>query len=144
MMAAIITLILLQRKKMKHVISRNFVAVIALSVTACVLGGCGFIKKPMTSDDTLLDRAEMATGVEKSNLSVVPDSVRSEMDSVHYKVRSKNGDLYRCYFTSALVVDSDALCTKIGGAEGTKSYKNSTKSSKNGSCNALLKKAGKY
>ena len=95
----------------------------------------------MTSEATLLDRAEMATGVEKSNLSVVPDSVRSEIDSVHYKVRSKNGDIYRCYFTSALVVDSDALCTKIGGAEGTKSSKNSTKSSKD--CNALLKAAGK-
>ena len=124
-------------------VSKNFLVALALGIVACALGGCGFIKKPMTSEATLLDRAEMATGVEKSNLSVVPDSVRSEIDSVHYKVRSKNGDIYRCYFTSALVVDSDALCTKIGGTEGTKSSKNSTKSSKNGSCNALLKKAGK-
>ena len=118
-------------------VSKNFLVALALGIVACALGGCGFIKKPMTSEATLLDRAEMATGVEKSNLSVVPDSVRS-----------KNGDIYRCYFTSALVVDSDALCTKIGGAEGTKSSKNSTKSSKpsmKGSkdCNALLKKAGK-
>lgn len=129
-------------------VSKNFLVALALGIVACALGGCGFIKKPMTSEATLLDRAEMATGVEKSNLSVVPDSVRSEIDSVHYKVRSKNGDIYRCYFTSALLVDSDALCTKIGGAEGTKSSKNSTKSSKpsmKGSkdCNALLKKAGK-
>ena len=129
-------------------VSKNFLVALALGIVACALGGCGFIKKPMTSEATLLDRAEMATGVEKSNLSVVPDSVRSEIDSVHYKVRSKNGDIYRCYFTSALVVDSDALCTKIGGAEGTKSSKNSTKSSKpstKGSkdCNALLKAAGK-
>ena len=127
---------------------KNFLVALALGVVACALGGCGFIKKPMTSEATLLDRAEMATGVEKSNLPVVPDSVRSEIDSVHYTVRSKNGDIYRCYFTSALVVDSDALCTKIGGAEGTKSSKNSTKSSKpntKGSkdCNALLKAAGK-
>lgn len=129
-------------------VSKNFLVALALGIVACALGGCSFIKKPMTSEATLLDRAEMATGVEKSNLSVVPDSVRSEIDSVHYKVRSKNGDIYRCYFTSALVVDSDALCTKIGGAEGTKSSKNSTKSSKpntKGSkdCNALLKAAGK-
>jgi len=129
-------------------VSKNFLVALALGIVACALGGCGFIKKPMTSEATLLDRVEMATGVEKSNLSVVPDSVRSEIDSVHYKVRSKNGDIYRCYFTSALVVDSDALCTKIVGAEGTKSSKNSTKSSKpsmKGSkdCNALLKKAGK-
>ena len=129
-------------------VSKNFLVALALGIVACALGGCGFIKKPMTSEATLLDRAEMATGVEKSNLSVVLDSVRSEIDSVHYKVRSKNGDIYRCYFTSALLVDSDALCTKIGGAEGTKSSKNSTKSSKpsmKGSkdCNALLKKAGK-
>ena len=129
-------------------VSKNFLVALALGVVACALGGCGFIKKPMTSEATLLDRAEMATGVEKSNLSVVPDSVRSEIDSVHYKVRSKNGDIYRCYFTSALVVDSDAHCTKIGGAEGTKSSKNSTKSSKPSTkdskgCNALLKAAGK-
>lgn len=122
-------------------VSKNFLVALALGIVACALGGCGFIKKPMTSETTLLDRAEMATGVEKSNLSVVPDSVRSEIDSVHYKVRSKNGDIYRCYFTSALVVDSDALCTKIVGAEGTKSSKNSTKTSKD--CNALLKAAGK-
>jgi len=122
-------------------VSKNFLVALALGIVACALGGCGFIKKPMTSEATLLDRAEMATGVEKSNLSVVPDSVRSEIDSVHYKVKSKNGDIYRCYFTSALVVDSDALCTKIGGAEGTKSSKPSTKGSKD--CNALLKAAGK-
>lgn len=120
---------------MKCIFQKN-VAVIAFGIVACALGGCGFIKKPMTSDDTLLDRAEMATGVEKSNLSVVPNSVKSEIDSVHYKVRSKNGDLYRCYFSSVIVVDSDALCTKIGGAEGTKG-------SNGGNCNALLKKAGK-
>ena len=129
-------------------VSKNFLVALALGIVACALGGCGFIKKPMTSEATLLDRAEMATGMEKSNLSVAPDSVRSEIDSVRYKVRSRNGDIYRCYFTSALLVDSDALCTKIGGAEGTKSSKNSTKSSKpsmKGSkdCNALLKKAGK-
>ncbi|WP_297901617.1 hypothetical protein [uncultured Campylobacter sp.] len=122
-------------------VSKNFLVALALGIVACALGGCGFIKKPMTSEATFLDRAEMATGVEKSNLSVVPDSVRSEIDSVHYKVRSKNGDIYRCYFTSALVVDSDALCTKIVGTEGIKSSKNSTKSSKD--CNALLKAAGK-
>ena len=122
-------------------VSKNFLVALALGIVACALGGCGFIKKPMTSEATLLDRAEMATGVEKSNLSVVPDSVRSEIDSVHYKVRSKNGDIYRCYFTSALVVDSDALCTKIVGTEGIKSSKNSTKGSKD--CNALLKAAGK-
>ena len=118
-------------------VSKNFLVALALGIVACVLGGCGFIKKPMTSEATLLDRAEMATGVEKSNLSVVPDSVRSEIDSVHYKVRSKNGDLYRCYFSSVIVVDSDVLCTKIVGAAG------STGSGKGGNCNALLKKAGK-
>ncbi len=58
-------------------VSKNFLVALALGIVACALGGCGFIKKPMTSEATLLDRAEMATGVEKSNLSVVPDSVRS-------------------------------------------------------------------
>ena len=126
---------------MKYLVSKSLFTLAVSFAAASVLGGCGFIKKPMTSEATLLDRAEMATGIDKSNLTVVPDSVKSEIDSVHYKIRSKNGDLYRCYFSSVIVVDSDALCTKIGGTEGTKSSKNSTKGSKD--CNALLKAAGK-
>lgn len=122
---------------MKYLVSKSLFTLAVSFAAASVLGGCGFIKKPMTSEATLLDRAEMATGIDKSNLTVVPDSVRSEIDSVHYKVRSKNGDLYRCYFSSVIVVDSDVLCTKIVGAAG------STGSGKGGNCNALLKKAGK-
>jgi lipoprotein len=121
---------------MKYLISKSLFTLAVSFAAASVLGGCGFIKKPMTSEATLLDRAEMATGIDKSNLTVVPDSVKSEIDSVHYKVRSKNGDLYRCYFSSVIVVDSDVLCTKIVGAGGTGG-------SKSGNCNALLKKAGK-
>lgn len=45
-------------------VSKNFLVALALGIVACALGGCGFIKKPMTSEATLLDRAEMATGVE--------------------------------------------------------------------------------
>lgn len=122
---------------MKYLISKSLFTLAVSFAAASILGGCGFIKKPMTSEATLLDRAEMATGIDKSNLTVVPDSVKSEIDSVHYKVRSKNGDLYRCYFSSVIVVDSDVLCTKIVGAVG------STGSGKGGNCNALLKKAGK-
>lgn len=122
---------------MKYLISKSLFTLAVSFAAASILGGCGFIKKPMTSEATLLDRAEMATGIDKSNLTVVPDSVKSEIDSVHYKVRSKNGDLYRCYFSSVIVVDSDVLCTKIVGAGG------STGSGKGGNCNALLKKAGK-
>ena len=81
---------------MKYLVSKSLFTLAVSFVAASVLGGCGFIKKPMTSEATLLDRAEMATGIDKSNLTVVPDSVKSEIDSVHYKVRSKNGDLYRC------------------------------------------------
>ncbi|WP_297942622.1 hypothetical protein [uncultured Campylobacter sp.] len=121
---------------MKYPVSKSLFTLAVSFAAASVLGGCGFIKKPMTSEATLLDRAEMATGIDKSNLTVVPDSVKSEIDSVHYKVRSKNGDLYRCYFSSVIVVDSDVLCTKIVGAGGTVG-------SKSGNCNALLKKAGK-
>ena len=122
---------------MKYLVSKSLFTLAVSFAAASILGGCGFIKKPMTSEATLLDRAEMATGIDKSNLTVVPDSVKSEIDSVHYKVRSKNGDLYRCYFSSVIVVDSDVLCTKIVGAGG------GTGGSKSGNCNALLKKAGK-
>lgn len=99
----------------------------------CVaLCGCGYIKKPFVSNESLLDKAEMATGIDQSNLRIVQDSVVSEVDSVHFKVKDNKGNTYRCYFTSIVAVDSDAVCTKLG-ANGNETQK----------CNAVYKAAGK-
>ncbi|MBP3223939.1 MAG: hypothetical protein J6M14_01385 [Campylobacter sp.] len=108
-------------------------SIFGCAIIALLVSGCGYVKKPFVNEASLLDRAELATGVEKSNLTLVKDSVVSEIDSVHFKVNDNKGNLYRCYFTSVVAVDSDTLCTKIGG----------TKDASNQKCNALLKKAGK-
>ncbi|MBQ9292619.1 MAG: hypothetical protein IJ211_05050 [Campylobacter sp.] len=106
------------------------------------LSGCvGSAKQPEPSE--LLDRAEMATGVDQSKLSVVEDSLNIEgsalNNTVNYKVKDKKGNTYRCYFTRGTLifggsVNSDAVCTKLGGSSSKKSSTN---------CNELLKRAGK-
>ena len=72
-------------------VSKNFLFALALGIVACALGGCGFIKKPMTSEATLLDRAEMATGVENRTYQScliqcearsTPCTIRSEAKTV--------------------------------------------------------------
>lgn len=67
-----------------------------------------------------------------------------------FKVKTNKGATYRCYFTSAIAVTSDAVCTKIGAkdeAKNAKTEKAAKKAGKNQSqssdCNALLRAAGR-
>ena len=39
---------------------------------AAVLSGCGHLGKGMANDAEMLDKAEFATGIDRSQLSVVP------------------------------------------------------------------------
>lgn len=106
-----------------------------------LLAGCGAIGKATSSDASLLDKAEMATGVSADTLKVVPNSVTAKIDSVHYKVETSKGQLYRCYYTTIVgAMDSDAVCTKIGKGEPSKASSSKTEA---GNCNALLKAAGR-
>ena len=61
---------------MKYLVSKSLFTLAVSFAVASVLSGCGFIKKPMTSEATLLDRAEMATGIYKSNLSVASKALK--------------------------------------------------------------------
>ena len=98
--------------------------------------------KQISSEASLLDKAEFATGVSAANLKIVEGSVTAELDSVHYKVKAKNGTLYRCYFTSIVATTSDAICTAIDGSG--KAMKNQKKkAAKGGNCNDLLRAAGR-
>ena len=106
---------------------------IALSIG---LSGCGMISQQVNNDDDLLERAELATGIDRAQLSVVPNSVSSSLDAVNYSVKDKKNNLYRCYFTSVIAVTSDSICTKIS-KDGKQEPANK------GNCNALLKAAGK-
>ena len=106
-----------------------------------LLAGCGAIGKATSSEASLLDKAEMATGVSADTLKVVPNSVKAKIDSVHYKVETSKGQLYRCYYTTLVgAMDSDAVCTKIGKGEPVKAGHST---SETGNCNALLRAAGR-
>lgn len=104
--------------------------------SALLMSGCGMISEQITSEDTILDKAETATGVAKENLTIVEGSVDSSIDAVNFKVQDKQGNIYKCYFTSAVAITSDAICSQIS-ADGK------VKPANKGNCNALLKAAGK-
>lgn len=93
--------------KVKYPLS--FVALFVASVVT----GCGMVSSAVTSDESLLDRAETSTGVAKENLTLVENSKDASLDAVRFSVKDKQGNLYKCYFTSAVAVTSDTICSKI-------------------------------
>lgn len=113
--------------------NKILLAVTALSATLA-LTSCGHVSNAVLSDDTLLEKAEFATGIDRDSLTL--DSRSGSLDSVEYTVKASNGAKFRCYFTSAVAITSDAICQEIS-SNGKK------KSKKTGNCNALLKAAGK-
>ena len=111
---------------------------LALIAILATLTACGTISSKTTSEATMIDKAETATGVCASELSIVPNSVTSSMDAVNYRVKDTRGNEYKCYFTSVVAVTSDAICTKLGASNG-----NHAKKQNNPNCNALLQAAGR-
>ena len=110
----------------------------AATSVALFLNGCGMVSQGITSDDSYLDKAESAIGIDKSQLTLDKDSVKGGIDAVNFDVYDKQGNRYKCYFGSGLpvVYESSALCTKIS-KDGTATPANK------GNCNALLKAAGR-
>ena len=90
----------------------------------------------------MLEKAEFATGISADKLKIVEGSVSGSLDAVNYKVKARNGQVYRCYFTSAIAVTSDALCTPIDST-GKAFRAQKKKDAKEGRCNALLRAAGR-
>ena len=120
-------------RSMKHLLKTMVATVVALS-----FAGCGMVSSQITSENDYLDRAESATGVDKSQLTLDKDSISSDLGTVNFNVYDKQGNRYKCYFTSGMpvVYESSAMCTKIS-KDGSKSSGNQ------GHCNELLKAAGK-
>lgn len=112
--------------------------ILASMTVLITLTACGTISSKTTSEATMIDKAETATGVRASELSVIPGSVTSSMDAVNYRVKDTRGNEYKCYFTSVVAVTSDAICTKLGASGG-----NHAKKQNNPNCNALLQAAGR-
>lgn len=93
--------------------------------------GCASVN---VSDSYLLDKAEMATGIQQSNLTLVQNSKEASGSTLNFKVQDKENNIYRCYYEKILFLKSDAICTKLGETQS---------SSSNTNCNDLLKAAGK-
>lgn len=103
------------------------------------LYGCGHVSNTVLTDEVLLDKAEMVIGVRQSELTLIKRE--GSIDSVEYSVETKDGDVYRCYFTSLVAINSDAVCKQIGAS---KKVKHSAKpKEREANCNALLRAAGK-
>ena len=84
---------------------------------------------------------EIFGGVDSSRLSVVPGSVKAGLDSIHFKVKSKGGQTWNCYFTTAVAISSDAVCKKVGSKGKDPVVRKQKKEADD--CNALLRAAGR-
>lgn len=115
---------------------------LVLNASCLLLTACGHIQKNITSTETLLDKAKFATGISAEKLKIVDGSIRSEMDSLHYKVKAPNGTVYRCYFTTVVATSSDALCSAIDST-GKGKQKQKKQDADDSRCNAQLRAAGK-
>jgi hypothetical protein len=101
-------------------------------LTLLNLSGCASVN---VSDSKLLDKAESATGVVQSNLSVVPGSKSTSGMNLNFKVQDNHSNIYKCYYVKSMWNESDAICTKLSSDD--------TDSNDNTPCNDLLRAAGK-
>ena len=74
------------------------------------------------SDDLLIKRASMATGIEASKLLI--EKKETEPQRIDFTVKSSDGRKFACYVSHANGVSgpvvSDALCNEIGAAGESK------------------------
>lgn len=111
---------------------------VALVVALSSLSACGTIAEKTQGDDVLREKAAFALNTDAESVQVLSKS--SSLDSVKFQVKSDKG-IYNCYFTSVVIVNSDALCS---GPLSKSSQKPAVqKSEKTESCNALLKAANR-
>ncbi len=113
---------------------KRTLTVITIS-TLVVLSGCGMIDENLVSQETLQDKASYAIGATPEKITI--SDINSDISKVTFNATA-NDTLYRCYYTTAIAVKSDAVCTKMNGETG-ETTSNDTQAKQ---CNALLKAAG--
>ncbi|PCS24004.1 hypothetical protein [Candidatus Enterovibrio escicola] len=102
------------------------------------MSGCGIIEKQVASEESLKQKASFAIGTQPNNISIT--NVQSGLEKITFDAEA-NGSQYSCYYTTAIVVKSDAICRKMNAQADTK-LKPATEENQ-GQCNALLKAAGR-
>ncbi|WP_417519384.1 hypothetical protein [Marinobacter sp.] len=110
------------------------VSIMIFSIT--LLSGCGIIEKKVATEETLQEKASLAIGVEPKTINI--SNVKSGLEKVTFDAESNNSK-YSCYYTTVIMVKSDAICKKM---EINKD-KEPSKIEKSDQCNALLEAAGK-
>lgn len=98
-----------------------------LILAASALSGCGMLSNRIDSDSGIKQKTAEAIGVMPNQIKI--SQRRAELDSVHYVAKAK-GHTYMCYYTSAVAIESDAVCRDMNGKAKAKN------------CNALLDAAG--
>ncbi|MGP0838096.1 hypothetical protein [Serratia sp. CY85251] len=98
-----------------------------------VLSGCGTIDNAVRSDNSIKEKAAFALGTTAEKISI--SNRTSELDSVKFNATTQ-GKVFQCYYSTAMGVTSDVLCSPTDGSALPKAAGDSQ-------CNALLKAAKK-
>lgn len=109
---------------------KTMLSLSALSISTLTLSGCGILGNQIDTDLALKDHTAESIGVPAKYITIVKRS--GDLDSIHYVAKAK-GKHYMCYYTTAIVYRSDAVCHVSNGKDSD--YKSS--------CNALLSAAGR-
>ena len=105
--------------------------ILALVSISIALSACGTIDNNVRPEISIKEKAAFALGTSADKVTIT--NRRSEIDSVKFNA-TVEGRVFQCYYTSVFgVLSSDALCSQTDGAALPSS----------GTCNALLKAAGK-
>ncbi|WP_108653165.1 type 2 periplasmic-binding domain-containing protein [Dongshaea marina] len=108
--------------------------VIILGLLSFAMVGCGTIDNQIATTQSIQSKTADAIGVTPGDIKIFNREGR--MESVHYEAMA-HGAHYRCYYSTAVLFGSDALCTKMDDGKGKHA------SHKSKSCNALLSAAGR-
>lgn len=107
--------------------------IIIAAIAITILSGCAALEKKTVKDESLQKKASLAIGVSPENIKV--SNVQGGLEKITFDAEA-NGSEYSCYYTTALIVKSDALCTKFDVSKNTSSQNKEQ-------CDALSSAAGK-
>jgi hypothetical protein len=115
----------------------TFAKAIFGAVMVLSLAGCGTIAESTQSDSDLREKAAFALDTTSDNVTILNKS--SSLEEMRFQAKTKKG-IYNCYFTSAIVVNSQAICSGPVSSNA-KAANTSAEATPAQTCNALLKAA---
>jgi hypothetical protein len=115
----------------------TFAKTIFSAVMVLSLAGCGTIAENTQSDSDLREKAAFALDTTSDNVTILSKS--SSLEEMRFQAKTKKG-IYNCYFTSAIVVNSQAVCSRPVSASA-KAASAAAEATPAQTCNALLKAA---